>query len=87
VLSPKKSHATEINSLPPRGYSWSIALHKGGSAGADGVGLDENLTFDVDEGWTVTDWYLDNDSDFNYVTVQSDGQSNKIYFSCQPINF
>jgi hypothetical protein len=81
--------ATEINSQAPQKYSWPIALHKFGKGdpGGFGVGLDENLNFDVDEGWIVQNWFLDLDSSNNYVSVQSSGQWNQIYFSCQHYNF
>ena len=81
---------TEINSRSPQyGYSWPIALHNvpGGIPGGYGVGLDEKLEVVVDEGWSVANWYLDHDSNSNYLSVQSSGKWNKIYFSCQPINF
>ena len=81
---------TEINSRAPGyGYRWPIASHdlEGGLPGGYGVGLDENLEFDVDEGWSVTNWFLDHDSKNNYVTLKTDGQSRKIYFSCDRVNF
>jgi len=81
--------ATEINTPAPQGYSWPIALHNtnGGSPGGSGVGIDGTLELDVDESWSMTNWYLDLDSNSNYVTLQSAGQTNQIYFSCQPVNF
>ena len=81
---------TEISSPPPGyGYEWPIASHDiaSGIPGGIGVGLSENLLFEVDEGWAVSNWYLDQDSKSNYVTLTSNGKTNKIYFSCQRINF
>ncbi len=56
---------TEINSQPPGfGYLWPIASHaiSGGLPGGDGVELSEALNFEVDEGWSVSNWFLDRDS-------------------------
>lgn len=81
---------TEINSnAPGYGYSWPIASHDvpGGIPGGYGVGLSENLNFDVDEGWSASNWFLDHDSKNNYVTLQSGGKYNNIYFSCMRVNF
>lgn len=81
---------TEINSNPPGyGYEWPIASHDipGGMPGGYGVGLGENLSFEVDEGWSVSNWFLDHDSKNNYVTMQSAGKFNKIYFDCMKVNF
>lgn len=81
---------TEINSNPPgHGYEWPIADHdiQGGGPGGYGVGLSEKLSFEVDEGWSVSDWFLDHDSKNNYVTLQYAGKFNKIYFDCKRINF
>lgn len=78
----------EINSRAPRNYEWPIASHDiaEGEPGGGGVGLDETLEVDIDEDWRVSDWYLDQDSNSNYLNIQTSGKWKTIYFSCQRFN-
>ena len=80
--------STILISNPPAGYSWPIAEHdaKGGSPGGPGVGLDLDLKADIDEGWRVVSWYLDQDSSLNYVTLETHEWTRKIYFKCTSWN-
>lgn len=80
--------SAEIDSAAPHGYAWPIASHNiGGIPGGPGVGLSRQLDAPVDEGWSILFWFLDSDSDNNFITVRTGDHVNQIYFTCQKIGF
>lgn len=67
-------------------YAWPIASHNlGGKPGGDGVGFFHKtpLDFDVDEGWSIEDSFLDYDSNYNYLYAKMNGEAYRVPFTCE----